>query len=269
MARQTILTAAITGNLMTPEISPNLPVTPVQIAQQALDAAAAGAAIVHLHVRDPITSKGSMRLDLYEELVGLIRAKNTDVLINLTTGEGGRFVPSDDDPKIVATGSTLCAPEKRVAHVQALRPDICTLDFNTMWSGQASVINSPRNLKIMAQKSMRRAFNQRSKFSTAAICTWSKISSRAASSKRRSWCKWYLACALAQSRTLQPWPTLLANCPREQNGLRLELAAQRFQCCRKRGYLADMCALGWRTRPTFAKASTACPTQNWLQKQRA
>jgi uncharacterized protein (DUF849 family) len=64
MGRKTILTAAITGNLMTPEISPHLPVTPEQIAQQALDAAAAGAAIVHLHARDPETAKGSMRLDL-------------------------------------------------------------------------------------------------------------------------------------------------------------------------------------------------------------
>jgi uncharacterized protein (DUF849 family) len=152
MARKTILTAAITGNLMTPDISPNLPVTTQQIADQALDAAQAGAAIVHLHVRDPKTTKGSMRLDLYEDLVGRIRDKNKDVLINLTTGEGGRFIPSDDNPQIAANGSTLCGPEKRVAHVEALRPDICTLDFNTMWSGQASVINNPRNLEIMAQR---------------------------------------------------------------------------------------------------------------------
>ncbi|NOR32404.1 MAG: 3-keto-5-aminohexanoate cleavage protein [Sulfitobacter sp.] len=150
MTRKTILTAAITGNQMTPEISPHLPVTPEQIARQALDAASAGAAIVHLHVRDPEAAKGSMRLDLYEELVARIRAENSDVLLNLTTGEGGRFIPSDDDPKLAAAGSTLCAPEKRVAHVEALQPDICTLDFNTMWSGQASVINSPRNLEIMA-----------------------------------------------------------------------------------------------------------------------
>jgi uncharacterized protein (DUF849 family) len=152
MARKTILTAAITGNLMTPDISPNLPVTTQQIADQALDAAQAGAAIVHLHVRDPKTTKGSMRLDLYEDLVGRIRDKNKDVLINLTPGEGGRFIPSDDNPQIAANGSTLCGPEKRVAHVEALRPDICTLVFNTMWSGQASVINSPRNLEIMAQR---------------------------------------------------------------------------------------------------------------------
>lgn len=151
MAKKTILTCAVTGNLMTPEISPHLPVTPKEIAEQALDAAKAGASIVHLHVRDPETAKGSMDLNLYRELVERIREKNEDIILNLTTGEGGRFVPSDEDPKIAAPGSTLCAPEKRIAHVQELRPEICTLDFNTMWSGQASVINAPRNLEIMAE----------------------------------------------------------------------------------------------------------------------
>lgn len=152
MVKKTILTAAITGNLMSPENSPHLPVTPKQIAEQALDAAKAGAAILHLHVRDPDTAKGSMRLDLYRELVERIREQNEEVVLNLTTGEGGRFIPSDDDPQIAAPGSTLCVPEKRVAHVEELRPHICTLDFNTMWSGQASVINAPRNLEIMAER---------------------------------------------------------------------------------------------------------------------
>lgn len=152
MTKKTILTCAVTGNLMTPKNNPHLPVTPAQIAEQALDAANAGAAIVHLHVRDPETANGSMDLDLYRELVDRIRDKNEDVILNLTTGEGGRFVPSVDDPKVAAEGSTLCTPEKRVAHVKALRPDICTLDFNTMWSGQASVINAPWNLETMAEQ---------------------------------------------------------------------------------------------------------------------
>lgn len=150
--RKTILTAAVTGNLTRPDQNPNLPITPDQIATAALDAANAGASIVHLHVRDPDTAKGSMRLDLYQQLVDRIRSRNTDVILNLTTGEGGRFIPQDDDPQKAAPGSTLCVPEKRVAHVEALRPEICTLDFNTMWSGQASVINTPRNLEIMAKR---------------------------------------------------------------------------------------------------------------------
>jgi len=148
--KKTILTAAVTGNLTRPDQNPNLPVTPAQIAAAALEAAAAGASIVHLHVRDPQTAKGSMDIALYRELVARIREKNEDIILNLTTGEGGRFVPSHDNPQIAADGSTLCAPEKRVAHVEELLPEVCTLDFNTMWSGQASVINSPRNLEIMA-----------------------------------------------------------------------------------------------------------------------
>ena len=152
MTQKTILTCAVTGNLMMPDISPNLPVTPAEIAQQALDAADAGAAIVHLHVRDPQTAKGSMDLNLYREMVDRIRDKNADVILNLTTGEGGRFVPSVEDPKVAAAGSTLCAPEKRVAHVEDLVPEICTLDFNTMWSGQASVINAPWSLEAMAER---------------------------------------------------------------------------------------------------------------------
>jgi len=152
MKRKTILTAAVTGNLTRPDQHPGLPITPAQIAQAALDAASAGAAVVHLHVRDPETGKGSMRLELYREVVERIRDKNEALILNLTTGEGGRFIPSDQDPRMAAPGSTLCAPELRVAHVEALKPDICTLDFNTMWSGQASVINSPRNLEIMAAR---------------------------------------------------------------------------------------------------------------------
>lgn len=150
--RATILTAAVTGNLTRPDQNPNLPITPEQIATAALEAASAGAAIVHLHVRDPKTARGSMRIDLYKEVIDRIRAHNADIILNLTTGEGGRFIPADDDPKKAAPGSTLCVPEKRVAHIEALHPEICTLDFNTMWSGQASVINSPRNLEIMAKR---------------------------------------------------------------------------------------------------------------------
>ncbi|WP_085909100.1 3-keto-5-aminohexanoate cleavage protein [Kiloniella majae] len=150
--KKTILTCAVTGNLTKPEQHPGLPITPKQIADAALGAAKAGAAIVHLHVRDPATGKGSMDLNLYEEMVGLIRQQNQDIILNLTTGEGGRFIPSDHDPKVAAEGSTLCRPELRVTHVEKLRPEICTLDFNTMWSGEAVVINTPRNVEIMADR---------------------------------------------------------------------------------------------------------------------
>ena len=151
MRAKSILTCAVTGNLTTREQNPNLPVTPAAIAQSAIDAARAGAAIVHLHARDPDTGRGTMRADLFDDIVSRIRASDVDVILNLSTGEGGRFIPSLDDPRVAAPGSTLTQPEKRVAHVVALRPEVCTLDFNTMFSGAAVVINTPRNLEVMAQ----------------------------------------------------------------------------------------------------------------------
>ena len=146
-----IITCAVTGNLTTPEQTPHLPITPVQIADACLGAADAGAAIVHIHVRDPKTGRPSMSLDYYSEVVGRIRAHNSELILNITTGPGGRFVPSPDEPKIAAEGTTLVAPEKRVEHIAALRPDICTLDLNTMNSGKEVVINTPGSVRRMAK----------------------------------------------------------------------------------------------------------------------
>ena len=147
---KTFLTCAITGNITKPEQSPYLPITPQQIADSALEAAEAGAAVAHIHVRDPATGRPSMEIDLYRDVMDRIRAKNRDLIINLTTGPGGRFVPSEHDPKVAAPGTTLTLPEKRVEHIELLRPDICTLDLNTMNSGGEVVINTPRNVRKMA-----------------------------------------------------------------------------------------------------------------------
>ena len=148
--RKTIITCAVTGNLTKPEQHPRLPVTPEQIANASLDAARAGAAAVHIHVRDPETGRPSMDIELYREVIRRIRAEDADVIINLTTGPGGRFIPSDDDPKVAAPGTTLMRPEDRVEHILALRPDICSLDLNTMNSGADVVINTPKNVTRMA-----------------------------------------------------------------------------------------------------------------------
>jgi 3-dehydrocarnitine:acetyl-CoA trimethylamine transferase len=145
------ITCAVTGNLTRPEQTPHLPITPDQIAESALAAAEAGAAIVHLHVRDPKTGRPSMELDLYSEVVARVRARNPQLIINLTTGPGGRFVPSDADPKLAGPGTTLMAPERRVEHIALLKPDICTLDLNTMNSGGEVVINTPANVRRMAR----------------------------------------------------------------------------------------------------------------------
>jgi uncharacterized protein (DUF849 family) len=146
-----IITCAVTGNLTTPEQTPHLPITPEQIAEACLGAADAGAAIVHIHVRDPLTARPSMLLDYYTDVVQRVRASNPKLILNITTGPGGRFVPAKDDPKVAAEGTTLIVPEKRVEHIAALRPDICTLDLNTMNSGREVVINTPGNVRRMAK----------------------------------------------------------------------------------------------------------------------
>jgi len=151
MRRKYMLTCAVTGNITTPEQTPHLPITPEQIANAAIEAAKAGAAVAHIHVRDPATGKPSMSIDLYREVMDRIRASGTDVVINLTTGPGGRFVPSLDNPREAAAGSTLLPPEQRVAHIVELKPEIATLDLNTMWSGSAVVINAPWSVTKMAE----------------------------------------------------------------------------------------------------------------------
>ena len=156
MNSKTFLTCAVTGNITTPDQTPHLPVTPAHIANECLAAAQAGAAAVHIHVRDPQTGKPSMELELYREVFDTIRRANPELIINLTTGPGGRFIPSVDDPRVAAPGSTLVQPEKRVEHVRVLKPDVCSLDLNTMNSGGDVVINTPRNVRIMA-KIMREA----------------------------------------------------------------------------------------------------------------
>ncbi|RXZ36317.1 3-keto-5-aminohexanoate cleavage protein [Oxalobacteraceae bacterium CAVE-383] len=151
MQENVIITCAITGNLTKPEQHPGLPITPQQIAASALEAAEQGAAIAHIHVRDPESGRPSMQIAHYREVIDRIREKNPALIINLTTGPGGRFIPSEDNPQVAAPGSTLMVPEQRVTHIVELRPDICTLDLNTMNSGGEVVINTPRNVTRMAK----------------------------------------------------------------------------------------------------------------------
>lgn len=150
--QRVIITCAVTGNLTRPDQTPFLPITPEQIANSALEAGEVGASIVHIHVRDPVTGAPSMEIDLYRDVMQRIRKHRPDLIINLTTGPGGRFVPSDEDPRVAGAGTTLLAPEKRVEHIEKLRPEICTLDLNTMVSGGEVVINTPRNIRIMADR---------------------------------------------------------------------------------------------------------------------
>ncbi len=148
--KKTILTAAVTGNITTPQQHPGLPCTPRQIAEAAIECGRAGAAAAHIHVRYP-DGRPSMEIAHYREVVDRIRDSGLDLVINLTTGPGQRFVPDRDNPAVAAPGTTLMHPLKRVEHIVELRPEMCSLDLNTMWSGNSAVLNPPDNVRVMAR----------------------------------------------------------------------------------------------------------------------
>lgn len=126
MNKKVILTCALTGDGDTAGRSPHVPVTPAQLAKDAIEAAEAGAAIVHIHVRDPETGKPSRDVALYRETVSRIRDRGTDVIINLTAGAGGKFVPFRPE------ACDLVDAMERMVHVEELRPEICSLDCGSL-----------------------------------------------------------------------------------------------------------------------------------------
>jgi uncharacterized protein (DUF849 family) len=153
MQPKVIITCAITGAGDTVGKSPNVPVTPEQIANSALEAASAGATVVHCHVRNPETGKGSRRVDLYRDVMERIRARNTDVIINLTAGMGGDVVIGDGEkPLDFADGTDCVGPLERLLHIEALRPEICTLDCGTLnfGDGQSIMVQTPTQLRQQA-----------------------------------------------------------------------------------------------------------------------
>jgi uncharacterized protein (DUF849 family) len=155
MNRNVIITCAITGAGDTADKSKHVPVTPEQIADSALEAAEAGAAIVHCHVRDPKTGKGSRNPDYYEEVVNRIREKDSEVIINLTAGMGGDLVIGpDSDPMNFGEGTDLVGAQERLRHVERIRPDICSLDCGSLNFGDTNevYISTPEMLREMTQK---------------------------------------------------------------------------------------------------------------------
>jgi uncharacterized protein (DUF849 family) len=151
LARKVIITCAVTGAGDTTQKNPVVPVTPEEIATSSIDAACAGAAAVHIHVRDPKTGQPSMEPAFYRETVQRIRESGVDVITNLTTGAGARFVPDKDDLSVAGPGSTLSSPQVRVRHIEELLPEICSLDMGSLNFGQHVFINSPPSLLSMAR----------------------------------------------------------------------------------------------------------------------
>jgi uncharacterized protein (DUF849 family) len=150
MQRKVMISCAVTGSADTPGRNPAVPVTPEQIAQSAIDAAKAGAAIVHIHVRNPETTRPSMNIAHYREAVDRIRASGQDVVINLTTGPGARFAPGAEDPLKPGPGTTMKSAAERVAHIVELKPEICSLDMGSMNMGPYVFVNTPGYLEAMA-----------------------------------------------------------------------------------------------------------------------
>jgi len=152
---EVFITCAVTGVGSTTDRSELVPVTPSQIADAALDAARAGAAIVHIHVRDPATGGPSRDPELYRQVVERIRSSDVDVVLNLTAGMGGDLgVGGVGSPLPPREGTDMAVATERLAHVAELRPEICTLDCGTMnfAEGDYVMTNTPSMLREMARR---------------------------------------------------------------------------------------------------------------------
>ena len=154
MNRNVIITCALTGAGDTVGRSEHVPVTPEQIAEAGIAAARAGAAIVHVHVRDPETGKGSREVAYYREAVERIRAADVDVIVNTTAGMGGDLMLDPQNPTTFVDGTDLVSGVERLAHVEELLPDICTLDCGSLNFGEGSLVyvSTPDMLREGAKK---------------------------------------------------------------------------------------------------------------------
>lgn len=140
MNKDVFITCTVTGAGGGPHKNPHVPVTPEQIANDVLAVADAGAAIAHIHVRDAETKEGSRDTALYAEVIERVRAKNTEIIINTTAGMGGDLIIGAQDPLIPEQGTDLVAQSERLAHVEALRPDVCTLDCGSYNVGEGNLV---------------------------------------------------------------------------------------------------------------------------------
>ena len=150
-----IITCALTGAGDTVDKHPAIPVTPTQIAAAAVEAAKAGATVVHCHVRDPITGKGSRDPALYREVMARIRDSGVDIIVNLTAGMGGDLeIGAGETPLAYGPATDLVGPLARLVHVEELLPDICTLDCGTLNFGDGDIIyvSTPAALRAGAKR---------------------------------------------------------------------------------------------------------------------
>lgn len=151
MSHKVLVTCAVTGGSSGVLAKhPDIPRTPKQIADAAIEAAQAGAAIVHVHVRDPATGAPTNRYELYEQVVNLLRDAATDVVINLTCGMAGELVLESADPITIGKATTLESVRNRCLHATKLQPELCTLDCATMAFGERIYVARMSDLREMA-----------------------------------------------------------------------------------------------------------------------
>lgn len=150
---KTAITCAVTGAGETAGKSPHVPITPAQIAEAAIQAAQAGAAAVHIHVRDPETGRNARAPELYREVIARIRDSATDVVLNVTAGMGGILHRPHEDPNQDGPDTDLVGSKERFCHIVELLPEICTIDCGSMNFGADNVVvNRPRDLTWMAAR---------------------------------------------------------------------------------------------------------------------
>src|SRR6185437_15740273 len=156
LGRKVVLTCAVCGNAPFNPKHPAFPVTPVQIAAECVEAARAGAAVVHIHVRDPKSSQGSRDPNLFKETVDRVRDSGVDVVINLTAGLGAFFLPDPSDESRGLPESDVIGVEERVRHLELCRPDIASLDITTGNQVEGPLefvyLNTTRTLRGMAKR---------------------------------------------------------------------------------------------------------------------
>ena len=150
-SEKVVITVSVTGSLGERSGNPYLPITPKEIAESALEAYEGGASVAHIHVRDLVTGKPSMDYGLYEEVVQRIRDRS-DMILNLTTGAGSRFIPDDRDPVGLSPESALRSPEKRMEHILPLRPEICSLDVGSFNFPGHVMVNFVPHVEWMAKQ---------------------------------------------------------------------------------------------------------------------
>ena len=152
MSEKIIITCAVTGSADTYLVNPAVPVTPEQIATAALEAERAGASIAHLHVRDPKTGKASGSVELFQDVCDRIRAAKSDLILELSCGRGGTYSYDAANPGHAGEGSNMMRARDRVAHVESIRPELCSLDVGSLNFEKLVFVNAPSELREMAER---------------------------------------------------------------------------------------------------------------------